>query len=30
MVVFPTFIAPLFNKFEPLADETLQGARHRA
>ncbi|GAB2489849.1 M48 family metallopeptidase [Comamonas humi] len=25
MVVYPTFIAPLFNKFEPLADEALKG-----
>ncbi len=24
MVVFPTLIAPLFNKFEPLADESLK------
>ncbi|WP_027478094.1 M48 family metallopeptidase [Curvibacter gracilis] len=24
MVVFPTFIAPLFNKFQPLEDETLK------
>jgi len=24
MVVFPLWIAPLFNKFEPLADETLK------
>jgi STE24 endopeptidase len=24
MVVFPLFIAPLFNKFEPLADESLK------
>lgn len=24
MWVFPTFIAPLFNKFEPLADESLK------
>ena len=24
MVVFPVFIAPLFNKFQPLADETLK------
>lgn len=24
MWIFPTFIAPLFNKFEPLADETLK------
>jgi len=23
MVIYPTLIAPLFNKFEPLADETL-------
>jgi STE24 endopeptidase len=23
MVIFPIFIAPLFNKFEPLADDTL-------
>jgi STE24 endopeptidase len=26
MVIFPTFIAPLFNKFEPLADESLKPA----
>lgn len=25
MWVFPTFIAPLFNKFEPLKDEALKG-----
>ncbi|MEK8049114.1 M48 family metallopeptidase [Ideonella sp. DXS22W] len=25
MVVYPTVIAPLFNKFEPLADEALKG-----
>ncbi|QQX83425.1 M48 family metallopeptidase [Cupriavidus necator] len=24
LVVFPTFIAPLFNKFEPLTDESLR------
>ncbi|MBV5292068.1 MAG: M48 family metallopeptidase [Curvibacter lanceolatus] len=24
MIVFPTFIAPLFNKFQPLEDETLK------
>jgi len=24
MIVFPTFIAPLFNKFKPLEDETLK------
>jgi STE24 endopeptidase len=24
MVIYPLFIAPLFNKFEPLADETLK------
>jgi len=24
MVIFPTFIAPLFNKFQPLEDETLK------
>ena len=24
MVVYPTFIAPLFNRFQPLQDETLQ------
>ena len=24
LVVYPTFIAPLFNKFEPLADEALR------
>jgi STE24 endopeptidase len=24
LVIFPTVIAPLFNKFEPLADETLK------
>jgi STE24 endopeptidase len=24
LVVYPTFIAPLFNKFEPLEDETLK------
>ncbi|MDD0838391.1 M48 family metallopeptidase [Curvibacter sp. HBC61] len=24
MVIFPTFIAPLFNKFKPLEDETLK------
>ncbi len=24
MVVYPTFIAPLFNKFQPLADESLK------
>ncbi|MFM1906862.1 MAG: hypothetical protein RLZZ591_539 [Pseudomonadota bacterium] len=24
MMVYPTFIAPLFNKFEPLADETIK------
>jgi len=24
MVIFPTWIAPLFNKFEPLADESLK------
>ncbi|MDH1251625.1 M48 family metallopeptidase [Comamonas thiooxydans] len=25
MWIFPSFIAPLFNKFEPLADESLKG-----
>ena len=24
MVIYPTLIAPLFNKFEPLADESLK------
>ena len=24
MIIFPTFIAPLFNKFQPLEDETLK------
>ena len=24
MVIYPTFIAPLFNKFQPLADESLK------
>jgi STE24 endopeptidase len=24
LVIYPTFIAPLFNKFEPLADESLK------
>jgi STE24 endopeptidase len=24
LLIYPTFIAPLFNKFEPLADETLK------
>jgi STE24 endopeptidase len=24
LVIYPTFIAPLFNKFEPLTDETLK------
>jgi STE24 endopeptidase len=25
LVLYPTFIAPLFNKFEPLADDALKG-----
>jgi STE24 endopeptidase len=29
MVVYPTLIAPLFNKFEPLADESLKAACRR-
>jgi STE24 endopeptidase len=24
MVIYPTFIAPLFNKFQPLEDESLK------
>ena len=30
MWIFPSFIAPLFNKFEPLADESLQEPRDPA
>jgi STE24 endopeptidase len=29
LVLYPTVIAPLFNKFEPLADEALKPACRR-
>lgn len=29
MIVFPTWIAPLFNKFEPLSDDTLKSSIER-